>query len=231
MEYRCVAASVEGFVQQVVSCYLPHGYWFYVPGYIPCGKDPVPVDRKLLAKYGIGISRQSRARRKQVGIANVHYIRYRQQFLLLATHGYHPFYDHEQAIIRDARRIPIRFYGYSLSVKPGGYLRRPASGDPPARDPKQRVRVQIDRECYRELKAHFLEIALRRSADQLAAELYRVPYEPYAPVRQQMLNILRLVNKARTAAGLERVSPQVLRYRRRIVRPFAPLREADGTTT
>ncbi len=32
MEYRCVATSVAGFVQQLVSCYLPHGYWFYVSG-------------------------------------------------------------------------------------------------------------------------------------------------------------------------------------------------------
>ncbi len=32
MEYRCVAGSVAGFVQQLASCYLPHGYWFYVSG-------------------------------------------------------------------------------------------------------------------------------------------------------------------------------------------------------
>ena len=38
MEYRCVATSVAGFVQQLVSCYLPHGYWFYVSGIIPPGE-------------------------------------------------------------------------------------------------------------------------------------------------------------------------------------------------
>ena len=38
MEYRCVATSVAGFIQQLVSCYLPHGYWFYVSGFILRGK-------------------------------------------------------------------------------------------------------------------------------------------------------------------------------------------------
>ena len=67
MEYRYVATSVAGFVQQLVSCYLPHGYWFYVSGIVPKEKDPRSVDRKLLERYGIAISRQSRARRKAAG--------------------------------------------------------------------------------------------------------------------------------------------------------------------
>jgi hypothetical protein len=65
------------------------------PGVIPPGKVPARADEKLIAKYGIGVSRTSRARRKAVGIANVHYLRYRRRFLLLATHGFHPFYDDE----------------------------------------------------------------------------------------------------------------------------------------
>ena len=93
MEYRCVATSVAGFVQQLSSCYLPHGYWFYVSGEIPEHKDPRGVDAKLVTKYGISISRQSRARRKRVGLANVHYLRYERTFVLLATHGHHPFFD------------------------------------------------------------------------------------------------------------------------------------------
>jgi hypothetical protein len=47
-----------------------------------------------------------------------------------------------------------------------------------------------------------------------------LPYEPYAPVRQQLLNILRLVNRVRHFVGREPISPKVLRLRRRIVRPF-----------
>ena len=53
MEYRCEATSPTGFVQQLASGYLPHGYWFYVPGCIPEHKDARAVDGKLLDKYGI----------------------------------------------------------------------------------------------------------------------------------------------------------------------------------
>ncbi len=67
MKYRCVAASPTGFVQQLAVQYLAHGYWFYVQGRIPDGKDPLAVDAKLLVKYGIGVSRQSRARPKAPG--------------------------------------------------------------------------------------------------------------------------------------------------------------------
>src|SRR5262249_52205923 len=68
--YRCEAASVEGFVQQLAVSYLVHGYWYYVTGYIPEHKDPRAVDQKLLTRYGIGLSKWSRARRKQAGGAN-----------------------------------------------------------------------------------------------------------------------------------------------------------------
>lgn len=220
MEYRCVATSPTGFVQQLVSCYLPHGYYFYVSGFIPPGKEPEAIDEKLKARYGIGISRTSRARRKAVGIANVHYIRYRRRFLLLATHGFHPFFEDEARSIRDARHIPIKFEGYSISVARGGFLRKPTEGGSAIRDQKWRVRVQIEAELYKGLKAYFEDIALNRSVRQLAAELADLPFEPYAPVRQQLLNIVRYIDRRRHAANMESVGFSVLRYRRRIVRPF-----------
>ena len=44
-----------------------------------------------------------------------------------------------------------------------------------------------------ELKTYFRENACRRSAESLGRELYNLPFEPYAPVRQQLLNLLRLI--------------------------------------
>lgn len=221
MEYRCAATSVTGFVQQLASCYLPHGYWFYVSGNVPPRKDPKLVDEKLLAKYGIGMSRSSRARRKAVGIANVHYLRYERRFLLLATHGFHPFYDHEIKNVRDARKVPIKFEGYSISVAEGGYLRKPSEGSPAVRDHRRRVRVQIEAELYKGLKAYFEDIATHRTTRQLARELADLPFEPYAPVRRQLLNLVRYINERRKVAGMEPLGFSVLRYRRRIVQPFA----------
>ena len=220
MEYRCVATSPEGFVQQLASCYLPHGYWFHVSGVIPAGKDPGEVDEKLIRKYGIAVSRATRARRKAAGQANLHYLRFKRRFVLVATHGHHAFFEDEAKSLRDARRIPILFRGYSLAVRPGNFRRRPGPGLPAPADGRNRVRVQIAREHYLAMKAYFRDVATHRSAAEFGRELYCVPFEPYAPVRQQMLNVLGVVNARRRRAGLEAVSPRVLRYRRRIVKPF-----------
>jgi predicted nucleic acid-binding protein len=70
------------------------------------------------------------------------------------------------------------------------------------------------------MKACFVDRAIRLSAESLASELLNVPYETYAPIWQQMLNIVRLVNDARREAGLHPRDYVVLRYRRRIVNSF-----------
>jgi hypothetical protein len=91
MYYRSVTPTLEGFIQQLACCYLTHGYWFYVSGFVPEGKDPTAVDAKLVAKYGVAVSESTRFRRKRVGLANLQYLRFERSFLLIATLGSHPF--------------------------------------------------------------------------------------------------------------------------------------------
>jgi hypothetical protein len=220
MKYRCEATSVTGFIQILASNYLPHGYWFYVTGSVPTGKDPRLVDLKILSKYGIALSRQQRARRKLAGQANLHYIRYREFFVILATHGQHTFFAEEARALRDIRQIPLQFGGYSLWVKRGNFLRRASADEPPAPDGRHRVRVLIGRDIYRELHGQFLDLAAHRSAERLRWAFWNLPYEPYAPVRKQLLRILRQVNAKRLAMGYERLPAAALRLRRRIVKPF-----------
>ncbi|MFN0137337.1 MAG: hypothetical protein ACKVS9_14635 [Phycisphaerae bacterium] len=204
MQYRCVATSVDGFVQQVAVAYLARGYWFYVTGHVPDGKDPSAVDAKLIAKYRIDVSQKERCRRKAAGLANMQYIRHERFFLLMATHGQHEFFEEEAGKLRDARRVAIRYAGYSLSFRNG------------------RVSVRIAPDEYTRLKAYFLEIACRRSVDVLANEFARIRFQPYAPVRVQLLNIWRAANRARRTAGLDPLPIETVRWKRRIVQPFAP---------
>lgn len=103
MAYRCVAASVAGFVQQLAVSYVTHGYYFYVLGRIPDHKLPAETDQKIISQYGIDVSKWTRARRKKDGLANVHYLRYGRFFVLLATHGEHPFFEAEAKQIQDIR--------------------------------------------------------------------------------------------------------------------------------
>jgi hypothetical protein len=210
--YRSEATSVEGFVQQLAVAYLGNGYWFYVVGEVPEGKDPRRVDEKLIARYQIDLSKWARARRKRAGQANLQYLRFRRLFVILATHGAHAFFEEEASSIRDARKTPIRFRGYSISYR---------NGHP---------HVRIEQEEYKRLKAYFLELALHRSAERLGSELARLPFEPYAPIRRQLLTVLRAVNRERKRAGFELVPRSCFRFVRRVCRPFEPPEEERATS-
>ena len=217
MAYRWVAAAVEGFVQQLAVAYIAHGYWFYVRGWIPEHKDAAATDRKILRQYGIAVSKWSRARRKKTGQANVQYLRYGRFYVILATHGQHPFFAAEQKQIQDFRRHPLYFMGYSI-----GCRRARGGGD-------YHASVRIQREIHEVLKARFRQAAIQKSVEELERELWSIPYERYAPVRSQLLGILRVINRRRQVAGLEPVPREALRLRRFPVRPFGAETGKDTT--
>ena len=231
MSYECDATSLEGFVQHLACNLLPAGYYFYVHERVPADKDPRAVDAKLVSRYGIDISPSARHRRKRAGLANLHYIRFDRDFLILASYGKHLFFEKESMLdasghekhIRDVRKVAIKVGGYSLRVVQGGFLRKVSPDVPPVDDVKLRVRVQIGRERYLDLKSYLLEVATRFPLEEMSQLFSAIPFEPYAPVRLQNLNLLRWVNAARHAAGLERVPSSVIRMKRRIVKPFEPL--------
>jgi hypothetical protein len=200
-EYRCEAETLEGFIQQLAVSYLRHGYFFYVTGTIREGKDPRDIDRRIVERYGLAISKFTRARRKKSGAASVQYLRHERFFVLMATHGKHRFYE-EEVEIKDARETPIRYEGYSVSVKAGHSC------------------VRIDRGTYLNLKAYFEEIAAKRSVETLSKQLRGLPFSPFAPVRSQYFAILRAVNRARQVAGFEAVPRAAIRVRRAPVKTF-----------
>src|SRR5512135_1422643 len=118
MDYSAEATSLEGFIQQLAVGYLARGYRFYFQGLIPDGKDPQAVDAKLIARYGLGISKFERSRRKARGLANIQYLRYRQFFVLLSTSGeQNPLRDDHT--LRDAHEVPIKLGGYAASFRGG----------------------------------------------------------------------------------------------------------------
>ena len=203
MEYRCVATSLEGFIQQLAVAYVARGYFYYVMGTIPAAKDPEAIDERLVTRYGITAKKWERARRKRAGIANMQYIRFERTFVLLATAGRHIFKDRERGSLRDVRRNAIHFGGYQISHRNG------------------HLQVRMTPETYRQLKAHYVDLACRRSKENLAAEFYRAPFEPYAGIRREMFNILREVNRQRKTAGYERLPASCIWLKRRIVKPFA----------
>lgn len=213
-EYRCAVASVTAFVQRVAVDLVQHGHFFYVTGVVPERKDPRALDAKLIERYGLNLSKWARARRRAAGLASVQYLRLDRFFVLLATKGRHEFFEQESSI-RDIRRSPLRVAGYSISYRLGV-------------DRRYHVSVRIAPDEYLKLKCYLVGLARHRSVENLVVEFRRVPFEPYAPVRRQLLNILRAVNRVRHTAGYEAVPVSALRLRRRIVRSFEGSNSAWG---
>lgn len=204
--YRYEATTVSGFIQQLAVSYLANGYFFYVMGHIPEGKDPRATDKRIIDKYGIAVSKFTRYRRKENGRANLQYLRHERTFVILATHGEHPLFEAEAANLRDARRVPIKYRGYAVSFR-GGH-----------------ASVRIERETFKGLKAYFEGIAAKRTVENLFGEFASLPYEPYGPIRVQLFRLLRLVNKRRVLASLPSLPQSTVRARRRIVTPFMAAR-------
>lgn len=222
-DYRYLAASREGFIQQVATSYVNRGYRFFVPIWVPGNKDPERVDEKLIGWYGIAMDSGKRFRRKEKGLANVQYIRFGRFALLLATQGKHEFFEGEAGNIRDCWKVPIIALGYSIKYVQGGNVLKRSQANPqgcPERDRKHRVRVQIGRSLYKQLTAELVGQASCRREDWFRWRFWNLGFEPYAPVRKQMLELLRKVNSKRKASGLSVLPADVIRFRRRIVKPF-----------
>jgi hypothetical protein len=216
--YRCVAQTEAGFIQQLAVSYIGHGYWFYVTGEVPPDKDPECVDQKLIERYGINISKWARARRRALGYSNVHYLRFNRRFILIASPGEH---DREFFIkepnIRDVRRDSIRFGDYSIGYKQGA-------------DGKWHPSVRIHPSAYRRLRLYFRQIAVHWPIEALIRELQDTGFEFYAPVRRQVANLMRLVNRVRKAAGREWIPFGAIDWRRRPVTVFGAVGAKDSVT-
>ena len=224
MSNRHLVTSVDGMVAQLVNL-ISKGYRYYFVGTVADPEAWATRDNRMLDYYEAGLPKWTRERRKRRGEANFRYLRYDDSFIVLATEGQSPrFWREDRHRIRDVRNAPIRFKGYSISYRQGGWKDRRLWANPTVRerDMKWHVRVQLDSETYEGIKAYFLNIATHRLADFLAREFAELAFQPYRPVREQLFQILRAVNRARHLAGYQRVPALVIRFKRRIVKPFEP---------
>lgn len=214
--YRYETRSVEGFVQQLAVGYVARGYRFYVTCRIPPDKDPDGIDRKLVERYGLDISKYVRCRRKRLGEASVQYLRHGRFFVLIATQGQHPFFQLEHDW-RDIREHPLFYGGYSIGCRRGQDARFHAS-------------VRIGRRELERLAGRIDRIALVPDGDRLFRFWQGLRFEPYAPIRRQLLRLFWRMNDRRKAAGLELVPVRALRMQRRPLSPFVRCPAPTGST-
>ncbi len=233
MKYRCEATSIEAAVQLIAASYLRHGYYWYVTGSIPKEKPPNKVDRKLIAKYGLELTEWQRTSRRKQGLANAQYLRHDRWFILLLTEGHHALRQPsakggEGEHLKDCRRVPIRIGSYSISYRRSG-VALPRGGTI-----KWHAHVRLSATAYAELKAYFDSIAVHRSVENLTAEFAKILFARYAPIRRQLLNVLRRVNERRQRQGYQTLPFSVLNLRRLPVKVYVeatvpPLNEESKT--
>ena len=189
--YRCEANNVSAFIRQLAVGYVCRGYFFYVQGRIPEGKDPTKTDEKIIGQYGIAQSKWAKARGRKRGEASIQYLRHGREFVILATHGGHRFFTDEARQIRDVRREPIKYGGYSV-----GYWQGFEQGH---------VSVRIESRRFQELKNYFRQRAGDASAEDLIQEFTALRFLPFAPVRYQLMKLGNQINRVRKLAGKEPV--------------------------
>lgn len=209
--YPCEAVSIAGFIQQI-ACWVRNGYFFYNLRHISPERTRQEtrakyhrVDSMLVSKYSAAISYAERSRRKKQGIARTNYIRYRNVQVLMATLGEHRFFDEEPW--KDLRRRPLRFAGYAVGFRNG------------------HVHVRISDEAFRRLKTRLLRLAERTTVPELMLTFKRLPYEPWAPIRSQYLQLHRTVNGLRAPRGLPPVPRSCVRLYRKPLSPFGERRK------
>ena len=150
--YRYEVMSEEALVQQVVNL-VAKGYRYYTFGRVKRSKSVEHIDRVLLAKFGIAKSPSARARAKARGEANVMYLRCADFWVMLATKGRHVWKDEHVGAdgkpqYFDFREKALEIGRYAVSSREDGMCRG-----------RYRVRVVLNREAYKELKALYLERA------------------------------------------------------------------------
>lgn len=211
--------SEAGLVQLVATNLVTAGYYHYVAGTIPADKDPARTDANILGKYMANLPRHERVYRKRHAKPNLRYVRLAVpnendvfSFLMMATDGDQSDAWFREEDHRDLRKSPLCLSGYAISAK----KERTRGGTT-----RYRVRVAIEREEFRRLKAYFLDLARHRAEERFIADFLALPYQPYRTVRGQLFNILVEANRVRKKAGFSRLYYGILPRRRRIVRVFS----------
>jgi hypothetical protein len=202
MDQQHVAASAVGLVRHLALYHVNRGYEFYLTGTVPERKrsEPEEVDRSIVEKYRIAMSKYARHRQRRAGAAAVAYFRHEAFWVMVATAGQHRFFEDNAGRVKSFRRQPLVIGDYSISIK------------------ADKLHVQLADESYRELRGYLVNQAVHRTAARLAQEFYTLPVEPFGPVQRQLRKILREVNAERKAAGMAKVAGRAIPCRLRIVR-------------
>jgi hypothetical protein len=167
-----VASSAE-LIRRLTRYYLKEGYWYFVTGHIPEHKSIEKADITLSTKYETTLSKWQRHRRKARGLANVQYLRYERDFILIATDGDHPLFFQDRTV-RDARKHPIEIWYYWIRV----------------RSPR-RYEVIVAPWAYHVVKEKVIRLATEGRVDAVIEQLQSLRWINYPGVNRQKRKMIQ----------------------------------------
>lgn len=187
--------SWQGFIQMIV--YLAGtGYYHWHLIYLPeSKKEKWPaIDKKLITKYGMDISKFTRRDRKKRKFANFYYLRWENVVLLLHTDG-----EILDAVIKKIEKqndTIDQFFDIRktrLSFKIGDYTSFDIYYE------KGKIGVKLSKECYRKFKDHLYDVAHSKNPIAMKKAFERINgYPSWAGVYAQKKMLAKfLVSQAK----------------------------------
>ena len=177
-----VDTSAE-LIRRLTRYYLTEGYWYFVKGRIPDRKPLDQVDIKLSQKYQTALSKWQRHRRKAKGLANVQYLRYDRDFVLIATEGEHPLFFSDRSV-KDARKHPIEIWYYWIRVRSS-----------------RRYEVIVAPWAYHVVKDKVLRLAKEGNVDAITDQLQSLRWINYPGVNRQKQKMIAEASKILSRRG------------------------------
>jgi len=209
MQYQ--SPSIDAFFERVVHL-ANRGYYRFFIGELKEHSNPLGTDTKLVGKYGIEKLRKmpkgSKARRKARGLANVYYFRHERFFIVMATAGEIERFgkDESEDPWTTLQESSVVYGAYEAFIGRDGFKKNGQK--------KEKVRVRLRDEVFKNERADLLDMALRRQRGELESIIYNLPYNCFQLVRMQLRSILDEMNARRKKAGYELLSPGRVKFLR-----------------
>ena len=154
-KYLC--SSWQAFVQQLMSN-LSHGYYYYHYYMLPEKRRiKLPqIDKIICTLFETDKSKDKRYHQRKAGKANYFYLRYDLMVAILRSEGTETDEKRLEQQFKDIRKEPleIRLMGGEVVLK---LHKSVAKG----------LTIHFTKDCYRELKAKFMELLEKRQIEQV----------------------------------------------------------------
>lgn len=155
-QIKYLALSWQAFIQYMIDCFNKGYFYYHFNTHPEQRRHKLPeIDKKIINRFEIGLSKDRRYRRKKKGQANYTYLRHELMFVILRTDGDDLCSERANQRFDDIRTKPLIIsIGGEIQLK----LHKKADTG---------YTVCLSKACYRDIKTKLLELAEHRQIKQM----------------------------------------------------------------